>query len=77
MGKKITGKVVFQKIGTGCWGIIDDSGTEYRPINMPEQLKQVGAKAQVVVEEVEDDFSMFMWGTPVRIVSFNTLAWDS
>ena len=48
----ITGKVVYQNIGMGCWGIIANNGTEYRPVNMPEQLKTKGAKATKVVSTV-------------------------
>ena len=39
---KITGKVVWMELGTGFWGIVDGRGNEYRPVNMPEQLKQAG-----------------------------------
>ena len=56
MSKKIKGKVVYQNLGMGCWGIVDQSGKEYRPVNMPEQLKQVGADVSVVVKGVEEDF---------------------
>jgi len=71
--KKITGKVSYQKIGPGFWGIIGNNGKEWRPVNMPEQLKYEGKRVSVVVKEMEEDVSVFMWGTPVRIVSFSTL----
>ncbi len=69
---KITGKVVFENISTGVWGIIDSEGKEWRPVNMPEQLKHEGQQVSVVVKEV-DDMSIFMWGTPVKIISFHTI----
>ena len=71
--KRITGKVVYQNIGMGCWGIVDARGGEWRPINMPEQLKTVGAEVEVVARKVEEDMSMIMWGETVRILSFSTL----
>ncbi|MEL6925439.1 MAG: hypothetical protein AAFO94_15430 [Bacteroidota bacterium] len=73
MSKKIKGKVVYQNLGIGFWGIVADNGTEYRPINMPEQLKYEGKSVSVHIAEVEEEMSMFMWGTPVRIVSFRTM----
>ena len=73
MSKKITGKVVYQNLGVGFWGIVDKSGNEYRPINMPEQLKYKGAEVRVTIKEIEEEMSMFMWGTPVKIVSFRTM----
>lgn len=69
--KKITGTVSFQQIGTGFWGIVDSHGNEWRPVNMPEQLKLEGKKVTVTVEETED-MSVFMWGTPVLVKSFHT-----
>lgn len=71
--KKIKGKVVFQNLGMGCWGIVDKGGREWRPVNMPEQLKTTGASVEVMVREADEDMSMVMWGEPVHIVSFSTL----
>ncbi len=69
--KNITGKVKFISLETGFWGIVDNQGNEWRPINMPEQLKKEGKQVSVMVREV-DEMSIFMWGTPVRILSFST-----
>lgn len=66
----ITGQAIKKDIGPGFWGIIDDSGIEYRPINMPEQLKIEGAYVEVVVVDPVEDISIFMWGRPVHIISF-------
>lgn len=69
---RITGTVTFQQLATGFWGIIDDKGREWRPVNMPEQLKQEGRKVTVSIREVDEEMSIFMWGTPVKIESFTT-----
>ncbi len=69
----LRGKVFYKNVGTGAWGIRDMSGQEWRPINMPEQLKAEGAEVNLFVREVEEDFSMHMWGTPVEILNFHTL----
>ena len=68
---KITGKARYQNLGTGFWGIIGKDGREWRPVNMPEQLKKEGKEVSVTIKEV-DEMSIFMWGTPVRILSFTT-----
>ncbi|MCB0555282.1 MAG: hypothetical protein KDD02_17175 [Phaeodactylibacter sp.] len=70
---KIKGKVVYQKLGTGFWGIIGEDGREWRPVKMPEQLKYEGKTIEVEAAEVDEEASIFMWGTPVRITSFQTL----
>jgi len=69
---KIEGTVTYQSIEGGFWGIETKSGKQYRPINMPEQLKSSGANVEVVAAEA-DVMSFIMWGTPIRIISFSTL----
>lgn len=71
--KSVIGKTAFQKIGPGFWGIISEDGTEYRPINMPNQLKYEGRKVSVKVIPAGEEMSVFMWGESVRIVAFETL----
>ncbi|MCB0571717.1 MAG: hypothetical protein KDC66_18235 [Phaeodactylibacter sp.] len=70
---KIKGKVVYQNLGTGFWGIVGDDGREWRPVTMPEQLKHEGKTIEVEATEVEEDVSIFMWGTPIRVTSFQTM----
>ena len=70
----IQGKVVFKNIGPGCWGIVDDKGGEWRPVNMPEQLKYQGAEVRAKARQIPEEFSIFMWGTAVQISSFETLS---
>ena len=69
--KTITGKVVHVPFATGTWGIVDNDGNEWLPVNMPEQLKKEGKKVTVTIKEV-DEMSVFMWGVTVRIISFHT-----
>ena len=70
--KRISGTVTYQNLATGFWGIVDDKGNEWRPVNMPEQLKQQGKKITVTIREVDEGMSIFMWGTPVEVVGFGT-----
>lgn len=70
--KKITGTVSFHKIATGFWGITDSDGNQWRPVHMPEQLKLEGATVFCTINLVDEDVSVFMWGTPVEIISFHT-----
>jgi len=72
MAKRISGKVVYETISGGFWGIVTDSGKEYRPIEMPNQLKKKGARVSVVIKKVDEGMSIFMWGEPVEIISFTT-----
>jgi hypothetical protein len=69
---RIEASVVHVALGPGCWGLVEASGKQWRPVNMPEQLKYSKNKVQVLIEEVEEAFDVFMWGTPAKIISFHT-----
>ena len=70
--KTITATIVYQEIEGGFWGLIDQDGNHWLPINMPEQLKYAGKKIKLVIREV-DMMTTSMWGKPVKVVSFSTL----
>ncbi len=74
MTETINGKIVYQNLGTGFWGIEATNGQQYRPVNMPEQLKHEGARVHLIVREVKEEMSIFMWGKAVRVLSFHTLS---
>lgn len=67
---KITGKVVYQNLGTGFWGVAGDDGQNWRPDAMPSELQKEGLKIEAEVEESPNQISMFMWGKAVKIKSY-------
>jgi len=69
----IKGKVVYNKLGMGFWGILDDAGNQWEPVNMPNQIKYDGKEVEVVAK-ITDQESINMWGRVVKIVSFSTMA---
>lgn len=73
MSKRVLGKVIYHDFSGGFWGIVSDKGVEYRPLNFPIQLKKEGVRVDIVVEDMNDEISMFMWGQPVKIISFSIL----
>lgn len=70
---KITGKVVLLPFEGGAYGIEDQHGKKYLPINMPNQLKKDGARVTCSIQKADVE-SMIMWGEPVYITSFETLS---
>lgn len=70
---KIKGKVSYQQLGPGFWGIIDQSGKEWRPLNPPAGLQKENLQVEVEAEEAEEQMSIFMWGTPILIKSFKII----
>ncbi len=69
---KIEGKIAYQNLGSGLWGIISNDGQRYEPVNMPEQLKYEGRSVSITAKK-SNGFSLFMWGTPIYITAFHTL----
>ena len=70
---QIQGNVVYQDIATGCWGIIDDQQKKWRVVEMPQPLQKIGLKVKVRAEQVQESFSVFMWGKPIRVLDYETL----
>lgn len=66
--KTIVAKVVWKDLEMGFWGLIDQSGKEYLPMNLPTSLEKDGGEVRVEIEEHPDAMTMIMWGTPVKIV---------
>jgi hypothetical protein len=69
---KMTGTVVYVDLENGAYGLVDDSGKKYLPVNMPQQLKRNGAKVSVRYRPA-DVVSTMMWGKPIYIYSFETI----
>ena len=68
---QLNGKATRVELEGGFWGIIDQEGNQWQPVNMPEQLKREGSEVECTVYKT-DAVSSAMWGEPVHIVSFET-----
>ena len=66
---KVTGKVVYKNISGGFWGIIDNNGKEWRPVNLPKSLQKDGKAVNINARLAEEEMSIFMWGTAIIIVN--------
>ncbi len=65
---RIKGKIIYQDLGQGFWGIVDEDNKKWRPVNMPDRLKKEGLEAELLVEESPEQVSVFMWGKAVNII---------
>ena len=68
----IEGKIEYQDLGTGFWGIIADDGGKYRPMNLPEDLEKEGLHVSITAEEHKNAISLFMWGKTVKILDYSS-----
>ncbi len=69
---KIKGTVVHLNFENEAYGIIDQQGKKYLPVNMPMQLKKDGAQITISFRRA-DVVSSMMWGEPIYIYSFETI----
>ena len=70
---KIKGKTTYQHLGTGFWGVVGDDGQEWRPVDMPSELQKEGLKVELQANKADEQMSVFMWGTAIKIKSYQIL----
>lgn len=70
---KIRGKVIYQDLSGGFWGIIDSKGNSWKPVEMPTELKKEGLAVELKAKKTDGVMSIFMWGTSIKILEFNIL----
>jgi hypothetical protein len=66
----VKGTVSYQDIGPGFWAIIDENGRKWRPVKMPQALRKAGTSGTFEIQEVVEEMSVFMWGSPVKVISY-------
>lgn len=62
------GTVAYIGLEGGFFGIIDDNGEHYDPINLPEELKVDGLKVELIAKIRYDLASYHLWGTIIEIL---------
>lgn len=68
---QIKGRIKYLSFEGGFWGI-ETKENNFVPLNMPEQLKADGIICSCRISVLDDVESIFGWGMPCRITSFNT-----
>ncbi len=63
--------VRFINLNGGFWGVIDDEGRQWRPLEIPRELQRDGLSVMVRFVVAKEDFSVFMWGQPVQIMEYH------
>lgn len=81
--RNITGKIIYNELATGFWGIVDKQADNWRIANMPAELQRPNLKIKATIRRTdinadgspneEQGFSIFMWGKPAEIVTFEIL----
>lgn len=67
--KKVHGKVVYQDISGGFWGIETQSGEKLQPVSdLPAKFRKNGLSVEVSYKP-SSAFSIFMWGKSVEVLN--------
>lgn len=64
-----SGTVEFIDLEGGFYGIIATGGEHYLPLNLPEAFMVDGLKVTFTARTAPDTNTIYMWGTPVTILS--------
>ena len=71
--KEITGKIRHINLATGFWCIVDARYRKWRILDAPAALQRENLQVKATVEVIEESASIFMSGTPVKILSFEVM----
>ena len=69
-----TGTVTWVPLEGGFFGIIGDDGTQYDPVNLPEEYARDGLRISFTAAENGDVVSYHMWGTIVTLTRCSPLS---
>ena len=70
---EFNGIVTFVDVSGGFWGFLAENGRRFRPVDELDKEFQIeGLPIHAKVDAV-DGFSIFMWGTDVRIIEIERI----
>lgn len=67
------GKVVYQELEGGFWGLIDEAGQRYVPEALAPAFQHTGLRVRVRATLAEKTFGVQMWGTPIRLLDIEKI----
>ena len=65
------GTVSYKEFEGGFWAIDADDGRKFLPLTLPETFRQDGLKVTVEANEKPDVVDIYMYGTPIEIVTID------
>ena len=71
--KDITGTVNYIDLEGGFYGITDEEGNKYDPVNLPEEYKEDGTRVRFSAKKLENYTSIHMWGKIIEITNIDKI----
>lgn len=69
----IKGKMQYIDLETGYWAIVS-STEQYRLTNVPDELKKNGLLIEADIEIIDNEMSVFMSGTAIKLINYKILS---
>lgn len=66
--KNIQATVKWIDLEMGFYGLVDQNGNKWLPINLPQRMQQNGLTVNVKVQVLHDAVTTNMWGTAVELL---------
>jgi len=61
------GTIKYVDLEGGFYGIVDDAGTKFDPVNLPKDFQSDGIRVTFRATAVQNQMSLRMWGKPVKL----------
>lgn len=68
-----TGTVQYIGLEGGFYGIVDDDGNKYDPVNLPDEYKEDGLQVKFSFKVLTDTASTHMWGTLIELTDIQKI----
>jgi hypothetical protein len=69
----IVGTVRHVELEGGFFGIIDEQGNRFDPVNLPQRFEKDGLRVKFRMTKLPDRVSFHMWGTLVKITKIEQM----
>ena len=69
----IAGTVRRVDLEGGFYGLVDEQGNRFDPVNLPQRFEKDGLRVKFRMTELRDRMSYHMWGKLVRIIEIERL----
>jgi len=67
------GKVKYIDLEGGFYGIVDDTGSGYLPINLSDEFKVDGLSVEGIGKLEEGVYTVYMWGIPIEVLKIEKI----
>jgi len=68
-----TGTIQYINLEGGFYGIVDDDGNKYDPVNLQNEFQEDGLRVKFSFKVLTDTASMHMWGTLIELTDIQEI----